>query len=172
MGSSYQHQIQKKDRVHITYDVETNGASELKELPFIVGVMGDFSGDSDKELPPLRDPNRKFVQIDRNNFDKVMAGIAPKLKFKVESTMDGQKGQEFEVNLEFKSMDDFDPAKIVEQIPQLKKIMDTRNSLRDMLAKADSSAKLEAELEKLLQDQDRVRKIKDDLEKSGDQETK
>ena len=98
----------RKPRVHITYEVETEGAKVERELPFVVGVMGDFSGNPTKPLKPLKD--RKFVQIDRDNFNDVMARIDPGLNFKVDNTLNGD-GSELAVELKFNSMDDFEPGR-------------------------------------------------------------
>src|SRR5215207_2565513 len=103
----------RKPRVHITYQVETEGAQVEKELPFVVGVLGDFSGQPTEPLKPLKD--RKFTQIDRDNFNEVMARMTPGLNMKVENTLAGD-GSEMAVQLKFGSMDDFDPAKVAGQI--------------------------------------------------------
>jgi type VI secretion system protein ImpB len=144
----------RKPRVHLTYDVETEGAVVQRELPFVVGVLGDFSGDRDpsKPLAPLRD--RKFIQIDRDNFNDVMARVAPRLELRVENTLrereDGGEPTEIAVSLAFNSIEDFEPGRLVEQIAPLKQLLDTRNRLRDLQSKADISVDLEAELEKIL----------------------
>jgi type VI secretion system protein ImpB len=150
----------RKPRVHITYEVETEGAAILRELPFVVGVMGDFAGDPSEPLKPLAD--RKFTQIDRDNFNDVMARIAPGLNLKVDNTL-ADDGSEMAVNLKFRSLDDFDPAKVAEQVPALKALLDTRAKLRDLAAKADNSEELEGLLEQVLQDQDKLNKLSADL---------
>jgi type VI secretion system protein ImpB len=126
----------RKPRVHITYDVETEGAKEVKELPFVVGVLGDFSGDPTEELKPLRD--RKFIQIDRENFDHVMKRMTPGIKMRVENTLKGD-GSEMAVELSFKSLEDFEPGRVV-----------------DLMTKADGSEKLESLLEHVLQDSEKL----------------
>ncbi|WP_298164464.1 type VI secretion system contractile sheath small subunit [Novosphingobium sp.] len=146
----------RKPRVHITYDVETEGAQEVKELPFVVGVMGDFSGDSAVAKKSLKE--RKFVDLKKDKFDQVLAKIEPGVKMKVENTLE-KNGKEFEVNLKFSSMDDFEPEKIVEQVEPLRKLMETRNRLRDLMAKADSSEELENLLEQILGDQDKLSQL-------------
>ena len=103
----------RKPRVHITYDVETEGTAVKKELPFVVGVMGDFSGDNTEALKPLKD--RRFVQIDRENFNDVLKRMSPSLKLLVDNTLNDD-GSEFEVKLNFKSIDDFEPAAVVNQV--------------------------------------------------------
>ena len=141
----------RKPRVHIIYDVETEGAVVQKELPFVVGVMGDFSGDPTQPLKALND--RKFVQIDRDNLDDVMAKMTPGLKMKVDNTL-ADDGSQMSVELAFKSMADFEPAAVVEQVEPLRKLLDVRNQLRDLLSKADRSEDLENLLEKVLTNQE------------------
>ncbi|MDB5413321.1 MAG: hypothetical protein JWR10_1656 [Rubritepida sp.] len=150
----------RKPRVHITYDVETEGAAIERELPFIVGVMGDFAGDPSEPLKPLAE--RKFTQIDRDNFNDVMARIAPALTMKVENTLAGD-GSEMGVNLKFRHMDDFEPAKIAEQVPALKALLDTRSKLRDLMSKVDNSEKLEELLDEALQDEAKLKQLSDQL---------
>lgn len=137
----------RKPRVHITYDVETNGVTSKKEIPFVMGVMGDYSGDNTDNKKPLKD--RKFSQIDRDNFNDVMSNAAPQLSMKVPNTLQND-GTEMSVTLDFKNMEDFEPQKIVNKVEPLKQLMDTRNKLRDLLTKADRSDKLEALLEEIL----------------------
>jgi type VI secretion system protein ImpB len=165
MMSSIHDKLQRvrKPRVHITYQVETEGAVVEKELPFVVGVMGDFSGDPTQPLAPLRD--RKFVQIDRDNFDDVMARIAPGLNLRVENTLKDD-GSEFAVNLAFKSLDDFEPAAVVAQVEPLRKLMETRNRLRDLMSKVDRSEDLEALLEKVLQNKEQLSQLSNALDKA------
>lgn len=150
----------RKPRVHITYDVETEGAAIERELPFIVGVMGDFAGDPTEPLKPLAE--RKFTQIDRDNFNDVMARIAPGLNMKVENTLAGD-GSEMAVNLKFKHMDDFEPAKVAEQVPALKALLETRAKLRDLMSKVDNSEKLEELLDEVLQDESKLKALSDQL---------
>ncbi|WP_420138767.1 type VI secretion system contractile sheath small subunit [Sphingomonas sp.] len=162
----------RKPRVHITYDVETEGAVEVKELPFVLGVMGDFSGDPTEELKPLRD--RKFIQIDRDNFDQVMRRMSPGLKLRVENTLKGD-GSQMPVELSFSSIEDFEPGRVVQQVEPLRKLLETRNKLRDLMAKADGSEKLESLLENILQDEEQLKALRaelgsDDASASADKE--
>ena len=150
----------RKPRVHITYDVETNGALEKKEIPFVMGVMGDYSGDNVDTKKPLKD--RKFSQIDRDNFNEVMSNVSPQLSMKVENTLE-DNGSEMAVSLDFKTMEDFEPHKIVEKIDPLKKLLDTRNKLRDLLTKADRSDALETVLEKILSDAEAMSALSKEL---------
>lgn len=150
----------RKPRVHITYDVETEGAVEVKELPFVMGVMGDFSGDPTEPLKPLRD--RKFIQIDRDNFDQVMQRMSPGLKLRVENTLKGD-GSTMPVDLKFESMEDFEPGRIVEQVEPLRRLMETRTKLRELMTKADSSEQLETLLEQILQDSSQLEALRAEL---------
>ena len=150
----------RKPRVHITYDVETGGALEHKELPFVVGVMGDFSGDPTQPLRPLKD--RKYVQIDRDNFNDVMARMTPGLNLKVENTLKGD-GSEIGVQLKFNSMEDFEPGKVARQVEPLRKLLETRDKLRDLLTKIDRSEDLESVLERVLQNTDELKQLSAEL---------
>ena len=159
----------RKPRVHITYDVETNGAKQEKEIPFVMGVMGDYSGDNTENKKALKD--RKFSQIDRDNFNEVMNNISPAVSMKVENTLEGD-GSEMSVDLGFKNMEDFEPQKIVEKVDPLKKLMETRNKLRDLLTKADRSEDLENLLEEVLSSTDALASLQGELgteEKEGDE---
>ncbi|VAW89048.1 Uncharacterized protein ImpB [hydrothermal vent metagenome] len=150
----------RKPRVHITYDVETNGAVTKKELPFVMGVMGDYSGDNAEAKKPLKD--RKFSQVDRDNFNEIMAKTAPKLNMKVDNTL-ANDGSEMSVALDFKEMEDFEPHRLVEQVEPLKKLMETRNKLRDLLSKADRSDELESLLEEILSNADTMAALSGEL---------
>lgn len=150
----------RKPRVHIIYEVETEGAVAQKELPFVMGVIGDFSGEQSATAKPLKD--RKFIQIDRDNFNEVMSKIEPVLNIKVDNTM-AADGSQMSVELKFDSMDDFEPANIVKQVEPLKKLLEARNRLSDLLSKADRSDELESILEKLLTDQSALSSVAADL---------
>src|SRR3954452_24817139 len=150
----------RKPRVHITYDVETEGAQVVKELPFVVGVLGDFSGQPTEPLKPLKD--RKFIQIDRDNFNDVMARMTPGLNLKVKNTLKDD-GSELGVQLKFGSMDDFSPEKVAQQVDPVKKLLETRDKLRDLLTKVDRSENLENILENVLKNTEELKKLKDQL---------
>ncbi|RCU52734.1 MULTISPECIES: type VI secretion system contractile sheath small subunit [Corallincola] len=150
----------RKPRVHITYDVETEGTTVKKELPFVVGVMGDFAGQNTSALKPLKE--RRFIQIDRDNFDDVLKRMNPKLEFKVDNKM-ADDGTEMKVALEFNSMSDFEPAAVVNQVDPLRKLMETRNKLRDLMTKIDRSEDLENILEKVLSNTGDLEKLADEL---------
>lgn len=155
----------RRPRVHIKYEIETEGAQAEKELPFVVGVLGDFSGHPTEPLRPLRE--RKFVQIDRDNFDDVLARMAPSLKLRVANTLKGD-GSEMPVELNFRSMDDFQPGAVVSQVPALKRLLEKRNELRDLLSKADRSEALESLLERILQDDTEMKRLAGELSSRSD----
>ncbi|MCY3003870.1 MAG: type VI secretion system contractile sheath small subunit [Planctomycetota bacterium] len=154
----------RKPRVHITYDVETGGAAVKKELPFVVGVLGDFSGNPTTPLKPLKD--RKFTQIDRDNFNDVMSKVAPELNMKVQNTLAGD-GSEMAVQLKFNSMEDFEPGRVIQQVEPLRKLLETRNKLNDLLSKADRSEELEGLLEDVLKNSEQLKKLKGELGLEG-----
>ena len=157
----------RKPRVHISYDVETEGAVVQKELPFVVGVMGDFSGDPTEPLKPLRD--RKFIQIDRDNFNDVFARMTPGVEMKVANTL-SEAGGEMGVSLKFKSIEDFEPENVVDQVEPLRKLKEARNKLRDLMSKVDRSEDLENLLEQVLKNTDQLEELSKSL--SDGKETK
>ncbi len=138
----------RKPRVHITYEVETEGAQIVRELPFVIGVLGDFSGDPTAPLKSMSD--RKFALVDRDNFDEVMAGMTPGVKTRVENTLAGD-GTQLAVDLKFSKMEDFEPARVVSTVRALAALIETRDKLRDLMTKVDRSEELEALLEQVLQ---------------------
>ena len=150
----------RKPRVHITYEVETEGAQILRELPFVVGIMGDFSGDPTAPLRPLSE--RKFIQIDRDNFNDVMARMTPGLNIRVANKL-ADDGSEMAVALKFNSMDDFEPARVAEQVPALKALLETRNKLRDLMSKVDRSEQLEGLLEQILTNENELKSLSGQL---------
>jgi type VI secretion system protein ImpB len=150
----------RKPRVHITYDVETEGAEVLRELPFVMGVMGDFSGDPTAPLQSMSD--RKFVQIDRDNFNDVMARMNPGLNLKVDNKLSEDGGQ-MAVGLKFNSIEDFEPARVAGQVPALRTLMETRAKLRDLMSKVDRSEELEGLLEKVLQNENELKSLSGQL---------
>jgi type VI secretion system protein ImpB len=146
----------RRPRVHISYEVETEGAQVVRELPFVVGVLGDFSGDPTQPLRPLAE--RKFVQVDRDNFNDVMARMNVGLNLKVDNKL-ADDGSQMGVQLKFNSLDDFDPARIVDQVPALKSLLETRNKLRDLMSKVDRSDELEGLLEQVLQNDEKLKSL-------------
>ena len=150
----------RKPRVHITYDVETEGAQQERELPFVMGVMGDFSGDPTSPLQPMAD--RKFVQIDRDNFNEVMTRMTPGVNLKVDNKLSEEGGQ-MGVNLKFRGIEDFDPARVAQQVPALRALMETRQKLRDLMSKVDRSDELEGLLEQVLKSESDMKALQNQL---------
>jgi type VI secretion system protein ImpB len=140
--------------------VETEGAEVLRELPFVMGVMGDFSGDPTAPLQSMSD--RKFVQIDRDNFNDVMARMNPGLNLKVDNKLSEDGGQ-MAVGLKFNSIEDFEPARVAGQVPALRTLMETRAKLRDLMSKVDRSEELEGLLEKVLQNENELKSLSGQL---------
>ena len=150
----------RKPRVHITYEVETEGAEILRELPFVVGILGDFSGDPTEPLRPLSE--RKFIQIDRDNFNEVMARMTPGLNIRVDNKL-ADDGSEMAVALKFNSIEDFEPGRVSEQVPALKALLETRNKLRDLMSKVDRSEQLENLLEQILKNEGELKSLSGEL---------
>ncbi len=157
---SVQKRLQKvrPPRVQLTYDVEIGDAIEKKELPFVVGVLGDFSGkpDPDKPLPKLKD--RKFVNVDLDNIDDVMKGMAPKASYRVKNRLTDQGG-EFAVNLEFNKVEDFRPESVVQQVEPLRRLLEARTKLSDLRNKLAGNDKLEDLLGEVLASTDKLAQL-------------
>jgi type VI secretion system protein ImpB len=145
-------------RVQITYDVEIGDAIQMKELPFVAGIMADLSGKPAAALPKLKD--RKFVEIDRDNFNEVLAASAPRLALRVNNKL-AKDDSQLNVELNFKSIDDFGPAEVVKQIEPLRKLFDARQRLMDLLAKLDGNDKLDALLQEIVENPDNQKALKD-----------
>ncbi|SAL24351.1 EvpA [Caballeronia udeis] len=144
-------------RVQITYDVEIGDAIEKRELPMVVGLLADLSGQpaKDKPLPKLKD--RRLVEIDRDNFDEIMSKIAPRLDLSVPDTMKGEGNIKVELN--FAKFGDFHPEAIVQQVPRLAKLLEARQQLRDLLAKLDGNDELDVLLEGIVQNSEELKKV-------------
>jgi type VI secretion system protein ImpB len=136
-------------RVQITYDVEVGDATETKELPFVVGVLADLSGNPTEQLPRMKE--RKFVSIDRDNFDDVLAGAKPRVACRVDNKLAGDESQ-LSVELNFKSMDDFSPEQVVQQVEPLRKLLEIRQQLSDLRNKMAGNEKFEDLLQEVLSD--------------------
>ncbi|WP_312414951.1 type VI secretion system contractile sheath small subunit [Pseudescherichia sp.] len=146
--SNTQHKLDKvrSPRVQITYDVEIGDAQAAKELPLVVGVMGDFTQTEDN----LRD--RKFLNVDKDNFNDIMSSMKPETEFLVESVLPEKEGK-LAVSLTFTSMDDFSPDNIVLQVEPLRKLMELREQLSDLRNRAASNEMLKLQLGELAQQQ-------------------
>lgn len=159
MPESTQHKLDRirPPRVQITYDVETGGAIQKKELPLVVGILADLSGKPDTPLPRLKD--RKFVEIDRDNFNDVLKAAAPRLAVRVDNKL-AKDGSKLNVELRFQHMDDFNPLAIVKQVKALNSLLEARGRLNDLLAKLDGNDDLDATLQKVIQDTEGLKQIK------------
>jgi type VI secretion system protein ImpB len=149
-------------RVQITYDVEIGNAFEKKELPLVVGLMADLSGQPENPLPKFKE--RRFVEIDRDNFNDVMTKIAPRLDISVPDTLKGEGN--LKVELHFNQIDQFEPESIVNQIPRLARLLEARQQLRDLLGKLDGNDELDALLENILQNTEDLKQLKGSTEAS------
>ena len=147
---STQHKLDRvrPPRVQITYDVETGGAIEMKELPFVVGVMADLAGN----------PKRKFVETDRDNFNDVMKGIGPRLAYKVDNKLTNDDTK-IGVEIRFNNIDDFSPEQVAEQVEPLKKLVEVRKQLSALLAKTDGNDKLAEKLQEIIGNTELQQKI-------------
>ncbi|HEX9983247.1 MAG TPA: type VI secretion system contractile sheath small subunit [Thermoanaerobaculia bacterium] len=148
-------------RVQISYDVETGGAIEKKELPLIVGVMADLAGKPEKPLAPIK--ARKFVEIDRDNFNDVMASISPRLAFPIDNKLQNDDSK-LQVELRFKKIDDLRPEALVQQVEPLRKLFEARQRLNDLLAKLDGNDDLDALLQEIANNTDKQQNIKKAVE--------
>jgi type VI secretion system protein ImpB len=165
---STQHKLDRvrPPRVHVTYDVEVGDAIELKELPFVMGVLGDFTGQPTEPLPRLRD--RKFVEVNPDNFDNVLEGMKPHLSFSVENKLsEDSNAPQLKVDLHFKSMDDFEPQNVARQVKPLKELMDLRTKLSDLRGSLQGNDKLEELLLDAVGDKNKLDKLKKEMGDGG-----
>ena len=165
---STQHKLDRvrPPRVHVTYDVEVGEAIEIKELPFVMGVLGDFTGQPEAPLPKLRE--RKFVEVNPDNFDSVLEGMKPHLSFSVENKLseEADSGQ-LKVDLHFKKMEDFEPEQVARQIKPLKEMLDLRTRLSDLRGSLQGNDKLEELLLDAVSNTEKLDKLKSELGKGG-----
>jgi type VI secretion system protein ImpB len=151
-------------RVHISYDVEIGGAIEMKELPFVMGVLGDFTGQPVEPLARLKD--RKFVEVNPDNFDEVLRRMQPHLAFKVDNKLTDQEGK-IAVDLKFETMDDFAPDRVAEQVEPLRKLLELRRKLSDLRGSLQGNDKLEEILQATLHDAEALGRLKQELTPEG-----
>jgi type VI secretion system protein ImpB len=168
---SLQHTLDRvrSPRVQITYDVEVGDAIEMKEIPFVVGVMADLSGKPDEPLPKLKE--RKFVEIDRDNFNSVLAGMKPRLAFRVDNKVSNDDTQ-MAVELRFKSMEDFHPEQVAQQVTPLRKLVDARDRLSELLNKLDGNDRLDELLQEVISSTDSLEKLGKEAGVEADAEAK
>jgi len=165
----------RRPRVQITYDVEIGDAIEMKELPCVVGVIADLSGDRDPDslMPPIRD--RKFKEIDRDNFDEIMNGCHVRLGFQVNNVLagnaTGSSDSLLNILLNFRTMDDFSPVNVLNQVPELSQLYQIRSKLKDLLIKLDGNDRLDDLLTNLLADQGQQKQLASELQGLQNKET-
>lgn len=153
-------------RVHISYDVEVGDAIEMRELPFVMGVLADLSGQPEEELPRLRD--RKFVEVNPDNFDDVLKSMKPHLSFTVQNRLsDDPEAGKIGVDLRFESLDDFSPDQVAKQVDPLAKLLELRQQLADLRGSLQGNDKLEEILQSTLGDADKMAKLKTEFEAEG-----
>ena len=159
MAESTQHKLDRirPPRVQITYDVETGGAIQMKELPFVVGIMADLAGQPAEPLPPLKE--RRFVEIDRDNFNDILGAMAPRLTCRVDNTLTNDNTK-LNVELHFHHMDDFHPLQVLKQVQPLNKLFEARQRLRDLLVKLDGNDQLDSLLQSVLANTERLQELK------------
>jgi len=165
---STQHKLDRvrSPRVQITYDVEIGGAIELKELPFVVGVLGDFTGQPEQPLPKLKE--RKFVEVNPDNFDSVLEGMKPHLAFAVENKLSEEPdAPNLKVNLHFNKLEDFEPQNVAKQVQPLKQLLDLRSRLSDLRGSLQGNDKLEESLLEAVANTEKLDKLKGEV-KEGD----
>src|SRR5438309_485956 len=165
---SAQHKLDRvrPPRVQITYDVEVGGAIEIKELPFVVGVLGDFTGNPEQPLAKLKE--RKFVEVNPDNFDSVLEGMKPHLSFAVENKLsEDPEAANLKIDLHFKSMEDFEPENVARQVKPLKELLDLRTRLSDLRGSLQGNDKLEELLLEAVGNTDNREKLKADLAKDA-----
>jgi len=166
---STQHKLDRvrSPRVQITYDVEVGGAIELKELPFVVGVLGDFTGQPEQPLPKLKD--RKFVEVNPDNFDTVLEGMKPHLNFSVENKLSEEpEAANLKVDLKFSKLEDFEPQNVARQVKPLKELLDLRTRLSDLRGSLQGNDKLEELLLESVGNTEKLEKLKGEIGKGGD----
>jgi len=156
---SLQHKLDRvrPPRVHITYDVEIGDAIVMKELPFVVGVLADLAGKPDEPLPLLRD--RKFVDIDRDNFNEVLRGAKPRLAFRVDNKLTDDDTK-LGIELRFTNMDDFEPERVVQQVEPLRKLLEIRRELKGLLAKTDGNDRLNEQLQEIISNTELLQRLR------------
>ncbi|MDK3022004.1 type VI secretion system contractile sheath small subunit [Cupriavidus taiwanensis] len=147
-------------RVQISYDVEVGDAVEKRELPMVVGLLADLSGQP--AVPPPKLKERRFIEIDRDNFDEIMGKIAPRLELSVPDTMKGDAS--LKVELHFSKFGDFHPESLVAQVPRLAKLLEARQQLRDLLGKLDGNDELDVLLERIVNNADELKRVRSEAD--------
>jgi type VI secretion system protein ImpB len=160
--------IQKKlgrvrpPRVHVTYDVDVGDAIEKKELPFVMGVLGDFTGQPEQPLPKLKE--RRFVEVTPDNFDSVLESMNPHLAFAVENKLaDDPNAGQLKVDLHFKSLEDFEPEQVARQVKPLRELLELRTRLNDLKGALQTNEKLDEALLQAVSNTENLGKLKSEI---------
>lgn len=154
-------------RVHISYDVETGGAIEAKELPFVMGVLGDFTGQPAEPLARLKE--RKFVDVNGDNFDDVLKSMKPHLKYSVDNVLaEGGEATKLGVELKFESLEDFAPDRVAQQVDPLRKLLELRQQLADLRGSLQGNEKLDEVIQATLASEEKLKQVKEELEAQGE----
>jgi type VI secretion system protein ImpB len=170
-SNSTQHKLDRvrPPRVHVTYDVEVGDAIEMKELPFVLGVLGDFTGQPEQPLPRLRE--RKFVEVNPDNFDQVLEGMKPHLSFSVENKLsEDPDAAQLKIDLHFKNMEDFEPEAVAKQVKPIRELMDLRTKLADLRGSLQGNDKLEELLMDAVSSTEKLEKLKGEVKGAGSNE--
>ncbi len=153
-------------RVHVTYDVEVGDAIEMKELPFVLGVMADFTGQPEQPLPRLKD--RRFVEVTPDNFDAVLESMKPHLSFSVDNKLsDDPDAGQLKVDLHFKSLEDFEPEQVARQVRPLRELLELRTKLADLRGTLQTNERLDELLMKAVTNTEELEKLRAELEQGG-----
>ncbi|HYI97510.1 MAG TPA: type VI secretion system contractile sheath small subunit [Bryobacteraceae bacterium] len=169
-SNSTQHKLDRvrPPRVHVTYDVEVGDAIEMKELPFVLGVLGDFTGQPEQPLARLRE--RKFVEVNPDNFDQVLEGMKPHLNFSVENKLsEDPDAPQLKVDLHFKSLEDFDPENVAKQVKPIRELLDLRTKLSDLRGSLQGNDKLEELLMDAVNSSEKLEKLKGEVKGAGNE---
>jgi len=172
MPESTQHKLDRvrSPRVHVTYDVQIGDATEQKELPFVLGVLGDFTGLAAKDAAKLS--GRKFVNITPESFDSVLEALRPRVSFSVPNRLDedpetdvrdplvvDENAPQLKVDLTFTKLEDFDPANVAENVAPLRKLLELRQKLSDLRGTLQGNDALDELLQQAIKDTERARQI-------------
>jgi type VI secretion system protein ImpB len=149
-------------RVHVTYNVEIGNAIELKEIPFVMGVLADLSGMPEEPLPKIKD--RRFVEITPDNFDSVLESMKPRVAFSVENKLsDDPNAGKIGIDLSFKSMDDFEPEQVARRVEPLRELLDLRTKLSDLVGTLQGNEKLERLLQDVINNTDKLEQVRGEI---------
>ncbi len=149
-------------RVHVTYNVEIGNAIELKEIPFVMGVLADLSGMPEEPLPKIKD--RRFVEITPDNFDAVLDSMKPRVAFSVENKLsDDPNAGKIGIDLTFKTMEDFEPERVARRVQPLRELLELRTKLSDLVGTLQGNEKLERLLNEVISNTDKLEQVRGEI---------